>query len=83
MTDDETTHRLWTEGRQVLSELGLEHKLAGSMVGKWNRLYGAARTLAAIEDLDKNRPAPGDLIKHATQFFKGGKWKRVLPGGAV
>ena len=80
--DEETVLRMWSEGRQVLHELGLSHKLAGSMVGKWNRMYGAARTLAAIEELNRTRPERSDLIRHATQFFKD-EWKMQLPGGAV
>ncbi len=80
--DAEMYDRMWLEGRQVLHELGLEHKLASQMVGKWNRLYGAARTLACIQDLDRTRPEPSDLIRHGTQFFRD-EWKQVLPGGAV
>ena len=66
----------------MLHELGLDYKLAGSMVGKWNRTHGAARTLAAVRHLDEKRPEPRDLIRYATRFFRD-EWKQVLPGGAI
>lgn len=80
--DDEMVRRMWSEGRQLLYELGLDYKMAGGMIGKWNRLYGASRTMAAINHLDEKRPAPKDLIRFATQFFKE-EYRQALPGGSI
>ena len=80
--DDEMTRAMWSEGKIILFELGMPASLVGKIIGRWNRQYGPARTLAAIRHLDSARPPPADLIRFGTQFFKA-EWKQVLPGGAV